>query len=501
MSSTTTTEAGTRSATEASPTSPAPAPVPAEGTPVAGARNDVAAPDRNPCAGGRGATGVLVAIVLVGIGLRVWRAGFCGLSFDESFTALTGRLPLGDLFAHLRAADTHPPLDTLLRAPIARAGGTAFALRVPSLVFSAAALIVFAVWSRRQGRVGLIATTFLAISEFQVLHGGEARMYALLQLLGVGGLVLADRWLRSPRAWHAPALAALLVVAYLDHVSAFLLAGGLFVLAGLRRDADAWAWRAAVAFATLLWALLWGPSFLSQAGHDWAGWIPPTSADGVVRAIGGQLTGVDGLRTLLAVAVVAGGVALWRRDQRLGRIWVCLGALPFVAAAVIGAFSPFLLDRTLSVAAWAPALALGVLGDAVIARWRLVGTAVVLAALAAVLIGTAGFLAVKQYDVDLSMDHLAAVVRSGDVVATRPARYGALADYRIGVLNGAPTHAVRVPGVPDTDAFRFGTAPATGRVWLLALASDRRHPPGYESSAPPWTDGITRIECLLPIGR
>jgi hypothetical protein len=497
VSTTTTTGVGTRAAPQASPTTPAPTEV----TPVAAARAETVASDEHAGAGGRGATAVLVAIVLVGIGLRVWRAGFGGLSFDESFTALTGRLPLGDLFAHLRGADTHPPLDYLLRAPIARAAGAAFALRVPSLVFSAAALIVFAVWSRGRGRSGLLATTLIAISEFQVLHGGEARMYALLQLVGVLALVLADGWVRTPRRWHATALAALLVVACFDHVSALLLAGGLLVLPGLRRDADAWRWRAAVALATVVWAAVWGPSFLDQASHDWAAWIPPTSPDGIARAIGGQLTGVAGLRTLLAVAVVAGGVALWRRDNRLGWIWVCLGALPFVAAAVIGAFSPFLLDRTLSVAAWAPALALGVIGDVVIARWRLVGTAVVAATLAAILIGTAGFLAVKQYDVDLSMDHLAAVVRSGDVVATRPARYGALADYRIGVLSGAPMHAVRVPGVSDTDAFRFGAAPATGRVWLLALASDRRHPPGYESCAPLWTDGVTRIECLLPTGR
>ena len=457
--------------------------------------------DARPEPGGRGTGALLVTIVLVGIGLRIWRAGFGGLSYDESFTALAGRLPLGDLFAHLRAADTHPPLDYLLRAPIARAAGGAFALRLPSLVFSVAALIVFALWSRRLGRAGLIATALMAISEFQVLHGGEARMYALLQLLGVLALVVADRWVRAPRSWHAAALAALLVVAYLDHVSAFLLAGGAFVLPGLRRDGEAWRWRGAVVGATVVWAVAWGPTFLGQAEHDWAGWIPATTPAGIVRAVGGQVTGVDGLRTLLAVAVVAGGVALWRRDGRLGRVWLCLGALPFVAAAVVGAFTPFLLDRTLSLAAWAPVLALGVLGEVLIARWRLIGTALVGALLVAVLVGTAGFLAVKRYDVDLSMDHLHSVVRAGDVVATRPSRYGALADYRIGVLGGAPVRAAHVPGVPDTDAFRVGTGPASGRVWLLALAGDHRRAPGYESCAPTWTDGVTRIECLRPLER
>jgi hypothetical protein len=445
---------------------------------------------------GHRTTAVLVAVVVLGVVLRVWRAAFNGLSYDESFTALAGRLPVGELLAHLRAADTHPPLDYVLRAPIARAAGGAFALRVPSLVWSVAALVVFALWSRRLGRAGLLATTLVAISEFQVLHGGEARMYALLQLLGVLALVLADRWLQAPRPWHAFALGALLVVAYLDHVSAFLLAGGVLVLPGLRRDADAWRWRGAVVGATALWALLWGPSFLEQSGHDWAGWIPRTSADGIARAIGGQVTGVAGLRTLLAVAVLAGGVVLWRRDQRRGRLWVCLGGLPFVAAAVIGCFSSFLLDRTLSLAAWAPALALGVLGDALVIRWRRAGTAIVAAALVAVFVGTAGFLAVKRFDVDLSIDRLTAVVRRGDVVATRPARYGALANYRIGVLGGGPVSSVLTPGLVDTDAFRIGPAPATGRIWLLSLADDHRRNRGFTPCAPTWTDGVTKVECL-----
>jgi hypothetical protein len=444
----------------------------------------------------RGTTALLAGVVVLGVVLRVWRAAFDGLSYDESFTALAGRLPVGDLLAYLRANDTHPPLDYLLRAPIARAAGDAFALRVPSLVWSVAALMVFAMWSRRLGRAGLLATALLAISEFQVVHGGEARMYALLQLLGVLVLVVADRWLQAPRPWHAVALGALLVVAYFDHVSAVLLAGGAFVLPGVRRDAEAWRWRTAVVGATALWALVWGPSFLDQSGHDWAAWIPRTSPDGLARAIGGQITGVAGVRTLLAVAVLAGGAVLWRRDRRRGRIWLCLGALPFAAAAVIGCFSSFLLDRTLSLEAWAPALALGVLGDALIIRWRRAGTALVAAALVAVVVGTAGFLAVKRFDADLSMDHLTAVTRPGDVVATRPARYGALADYRVGVLGRAPVRSVRTPGLADTDAFRVGDVPATGRIWLLSLADDHRHNPGFAPCAPTWTDGVTKVECL-----
>jgi hypothetical protein len=60
----------------------------------------------------------LPAVVLAGVALRVWRAGHNGASFDESFTAIVGRRPLGEVFEYLRVTDSHPPLDYLLRAVV-----------------------------------------------------------------------------------------------------------------------------------------------------------------------------------------------------------------------------------------------------------------------------------------------------------------------------------------------------------------------------------------------
>src|SRR4029077_9540135 len=102
-----------------------------------------------------------------------------------------------------------PPLDYLIRMPFAQAGASDFVLRMPSLVFSIAALALFAVWMRDRGRVGLLATALMACSAFQVSYGGEARMYALLELLGVAAAMLAERWWRTPRPWHAGAAGAL----------------------------------------------------------------------------------------------------------------------------------------------------------------------------------------------------------------------------------------------------------------------------------------------------
>jgi hypothetical protein len=449
------------------------------------------------------ATWVLAAIVVVGILLRAWRLGFNGLTYDESFTAMAARLPLDELFDHLRTQDSHPPLDYLLRAPFARAGAGDVLLRLPSFLCSVAALVLFACWMRARGVAGVVATAVLAVSSFQILHGGEARMYALLELLGVASAVIADRWLRddAPR-WCAPTVGGLVVLALFDHVSGLLLAAGLVAVAGVRSDRRAWQWRVAIGAAVALWAVVWGTSFAEQAGGDWVGWIPRTSPASFARAVSRQVTDVEPLAWLVLAAVVAGGWCLWRADRRLGRVWFTVGAVPFLAAAAIGLLSPFLIARTLTIASWAPALALGYGGAWVVARWSSAGRAVVMGVLAVVLVGTVTFLAGKRYDSDLAIEHLEAVAVAGDVIVTRPARYATLPAYRIGVERWHDTRWVRTPGMDNAAAFRAGTAPRTGRTWLFTPDTFELSFPGYRAcpGTTPWDDGITHVVCLEAVG-
>ena len=55
--------------------------------------------------------GILIALVIAAAFLRLWGLGADRLNFDEAFTAMAGRLSLGDLFQFLRVHDSHPPLD------------------------------------------------------------------------------------------------------------------------------------------------------------------------------------------------------------------------------------------------------------------------------------------------------------------------------------------------------------------------------------------------------
>ena len=243
---------------------------------------------------------VLPLIVVLGVALRVWRILSNGLTFDESFTALAARLPVGDLLSYLRHNDSHPPLDYLIRAPFARAGASDFLLRSPSLLFSCAALALFAWWMRERGWLGVIATALMAASTFQVLYGGDARMYALLQLLGVAAAIITERWLRAPARWHAWAIGAVLLVALFDHVSGALLGAGLLAVAGVRRDRDAWRWRLVVTGAGLVWLAAWGPVMVDQLGGQWASWIPRTTPLGFAQTVSRQIALARGGRTVRA---------------------------------------------------------------------------------------------------------------------------------------------------------------------------------------------------------
>ena len=437
----------------------------------------------------------LGAIVIVGAVVRVWHLGAGSLNFDESFTAMVGRLPLVDIFGFLRAHDSHPPLDYLFQLPLARAGVSPFWFRLPAALCSIAALALFAWWMRDRGRAGIAATLAMAVCAFQITYGREARMYGPMELIGVGSAVVADSWLRAPRRRHAVIVGALTFVGLMTHVSMLLVAIGLVALAGRRRDPDAWRWRAGIATGTAGWALLWGPSFLVQSRGGHSSWIPHTTPLRLVETVGALVAGRPAISGIVVAAIVAGSVVCRRRDRELASVLVCCFVLPVTLAAIIGLHAPVLLDRTLTVAAWGPLLAIGYLVDALWRRARVVGTA------AAVLTGVAMLvsvpLALRTSGPTAALTELESVTRSGDVIAVQPATKAVELYWTFAVRSDDGTaRAVQVPGMRNAVALALTGHPPTGRIWLLQYTNtplDLRH---YRLCARPWHHGRTRMLCI-----
>lgn len=438
----------------------------------------------------------LSAIVAVGAVVRLWGLGTSRLGYDESFTAMAGRMPLGAMFDYLRANDSHPPLDYLFHLPLARMGVDNFAYRLPSALCSITALALFAWWMRTRGRAGVLATAIFAVSAFLVLHGRVARGYAELELLGVAIAMLAAAWLAQPRRRHAPLLAGLLFLALLTHVSGFLLGAGLLVLAGRRRDREAWRWRAAVVVAGLGWATVWGSAFLVQSSGGHSDWIPRTTPTGLVQTVAHLASGSGRFGLATVAAVLAGGALLLRRRAPVdGRVWWSLFATMVGLAALLGFVLPVLLDRTLTLVAWGPALAVGVLLDTVWSKARVVGVVASVLLLVALAIPTVGVLT-DHSGVTTGADHLLAVARPGDVVAVRPAGKLPEIEWNVGVQGTPAWRPVTINGLGSVSGIALGGHRSTHRVWVLDWNSRLQRAPGYVRCAPDWRFGRSRVVCL-----
>jgi uncharacterized membrane protein len=440
---------------------------------------------------------MVVLLIAGGALLRIWGLGAHRFNYDESFTAMTGRHALGSLFDYLRHQDSHPPLDYLARAPLARAGVTDLWFRMPSVLFSLAALSLFAFWSRRHGLAGVIAVGLMAMSAFQIEHGRDARMYAELELIGVASAVVADAWWRRSARWHAPAIGALVFAGLLTHVSMILVGVGLLVLAGWRRDREAWRWRFAVVGGGAVAAALWGPSFLVQARGGHSSWIPRTSLGTLASSIGRLVTYRPEFYSVVLLAMLGGFLVLRTRDRSTGRVWACCFAVPVGAAAIAGLAAPVVLDRTFTLVAWAPLTALGFLVAQLAQRTR-VGGAVAIGVLVAVMMPSTVSTLTRAHGPDEAMKELRSVTRPGDVVAAYPAWRGVQTEWAIGVQSGLRMRNVEIAQLPNTDAFALGDGPLSRRVWLWPVDAHAVDVPAFKACTPTSPRSTSRIVCLTP---
>jgi hypothetical protein len=437
------------------------------------------------------------ALICAGVVARLWALGHAGLDFDEAFSYMAGRRGIPGLFSFLRHKDAHPPLDYLIRMPLAQRGVGAGAFRLPSVVLSTAALAVFAVWMRRLGRAGIIAVALMAVVAFQLTYARDARMYAGMVLVGVLTASSAHQWLVDGRRRHAWICGAATLVGLFLHASAIVMAVGLFAVPRLRRDADAWWWRAALVGAAAVWAAVWGPSFVDQVQASSASWIPHTSFNYLAVVVNELVDSYPTLRWYVVAGIGFGAVLLWRRDQTLGWVWCACFLIPLVAAALIGLRAHYLLPRTLAFASWAPLLALAMLIDEAMARWWPIG--VVAAGIAALVVLPSAHEVLK----DGQPSGAAVLLRvrdeavPGDVVAIHPRFLAPLSDWYLGVRRPGPEHGIRIEQLPsNADALLLGGRPWDGRMWLVQPTSYSLSPPGFTPCARTYVKDSYRVECL-----
>ncbi len=300
-------------------------------------------------------------LVAVGWGLRLNNLAGPELWFDEAASHfIASRSSQGILTYVASAPFEHPPLYYLLLHEAMRfLGDSEWSLRFPSVLLGLALLL--GLWKAGTSLGGpalaLTALAFSAVSPFLITYSQEARMYALLQCLGLLSTMLLHRALLLPgvAGWALYGLSMVAGVAA-HYFYAFLLPAHALLAAILTPDGPRRILRAlavvcltgAVAGVAALMLLpgpraaavqmlqegLWGkpPDDISRLVLDWAyggaiitgrpGWASPLSVASLVLPAIGLVTVVLPRRTraalgvwvlvpvVLAIAVPYGGLVL-----------------------------------------------------------------------------------------------------------------------------------------------------------------------------------------------
>jgi 4-amino-4-deoxy-L-arabinose transferase-like glycosyltransferase len=205
---------------------------------------------------------ILAAILLLAVGLRVYRLDAFSLRGDESFTVLFVQNPQAQKWHETLTVEPNPPLlYFLLRGWIVLAGAGEFATRFFSVWFGVLCVPLIYRLAREifaPGRgatpLALAAALLVAVNPYQIWHSQDVRNYTMWPALSLLGLVLFWKWYRrsqdrerGPRAGAAARpdglwlLGGFVVVElaslYTHYYEAFLLLGlNLFVLLTMWRE-------------------------------------------------------------------------------------------------------------------------------------------------------------------------------------------------------------------------------------------------------------------------
>lgn len=184
---------------------------------------------------------IVIALVLVGFGLRLYTIGSLPFRGDEAFTVQNWVMqPLSTTFNEIIVIDPHPPLAyTIFHIWGGLVGTSEVAIRLlPALANTIGIAAMYALGRQISNRwVGVLAALLWAVHPFEIYHAQDARNYGIWPALSVTSLWLALKALKRnrPADWVLYAVAATLsmMIYYLE----------LFVLAAINLYVFITCWR------------------------------------------------------------------------------------------------------------------------------------------------------------------------------------------------------------------------------------------------------------------
>jgi uncharacterized membrane protein len=288
-----------------------------------------------------------VAALALGVALRFLTSSHLWL--DEALTVNIARLPLSKIPDALRHDGSPPLYYMLLHVWMGLFGSGDFAVRALSGVLSAAALPLIWVAGRKIGgrRAAVAAVILLGASPFAIRFGTEARMYSLLGLLALAGLLIVHHLLERPSAGGAIGLAVITGLLLLTHYWAlyFVAAVGILLAARLVRARDRGTILALAGLAASgLFLVPWLPVFTYQLAHTGTPWAAAPRFAAIIETVrqwagGGSDPGE--IQNLLFVFLVA--LALFGTAVNGRRIELDLRTRPGVRGLAVVSFVTLLI--------------------------------------------------------------------------------------------------------------------------------------------------------------
>ena len=129
----------------------------------------------------------LLAIVLIGLFLRVYQLGTQSIWYDESYSIWLSKLAVPQMVQTIAGAAQPPLYYLLLHYWMMVFGTSESAVRLLSALFGVLAIPMIYVVGRQlfNKEVGLVGALILALSSFNIWYSQETRMYSLMVLLAL----------------------------------------------------------------------------------------------------------------------------------------------------------------------------------------------------------------------------------------------------------------------------------------------------------------------------
>ena len=254
------------------------------------------------------ATAAVLAVALV---LRFWTRS--DLWLDEALTVNIAKQPLHTLPMYLKRDGAPPLFYVLLHGWMGVFGDSDLAVRSLSGVIGVVTVPLVWLAGRRFGgrTAGWAAMLLVATSPFAVRYGTETRMYALVALLTVLGLLAMQRVLTRPRPGNLVALAVVTGLLLYSHYWSFYLLGTAFLWLVWQAWRGRPQWRrparlgmVAMAVGALTF-IPWVPIFLYQSAHTGTPWATPANFAAMVNAVASFAGGGSNQGRVLALIYFA----------------------------------------------------------------------------------------------------------------------------------------------------------------------------------------------------